>query len=276
MPFQVTNDHNMVENLFHLLTSQCQRAIKHLSQYPASPDDSIHEARLSLKRARTLTLFLREALGEHRFNDTSDMLRRYGQRMSIQRDNFVKASLVREFLEFEEFELPHPSAVDSSDPYSVQQTLEGLSKLIKRLPSAQVEPGGFAKVREAFLDVVRQEKYAHQRAVRTGRDRHYHTWRKRAKHLYHLLRIMQPVKPEKLTRRKKDFCRLTQLLGRIQDISITAENVNHLGLVPRKSGLLVIRLAEARAQATQQAIYLGNEIAIEHPAEFVTGLEKCW
>lgn len=278
MAFQVSSNYNMIDNIHRLLTAQCQRALKHLSQHDADPINSIHEARVSLKRARSLSLLLREQLGEKQFNDLTGRIRDLAQGLSSQRDPIIRTQIVREFLEFDSFNLPTDTKSDSSAQLTVASARAGLSKLLAQLPApvAGKRAKGFSAIRKTSLEMIRQEQRARLRAAKTGRDKHYHHWRKRAKHVYHLISIMRPLRPRKLALRRQEFYQLTQLLGRIQDLVITAEDLDKLGLNAGESEQLGTRLLEARSQAMQQAIYLGNEITIDHPVDFIDGLEKHW
>jgi CHAD domain-containing protein len=271
MSFEVKQRQTMARNIQRLLKSQCARAIRQLENYSSDPAETIHKARIVFKRIRTLLHLIKKSLHKPAFQYFNYAFRDLGIALSTQRDSFVK-SLTLHSLELPkccDAELAH--AFRPEDKRSVEAVLARLYSLLGELSELKIEPKGFNLIKKGAIKIYRDGKAAMRCASLTHKDEDFHEWRKNAKHLYHLVSILQPLQPGELTPLRDELYILTQLLGEDHDLSMLkcdAKESQNTGLVK------TIRVKQEKMRIRE--LQSGEKLYWESEYVFIQRLEHYW
>ena len=191
----------MSRNLHRLLVSQTDRALRQLSRFDSDPETSVHQARVSLKRCRTLLRLLRQVTGKRVMRRLNAAYRAVALNLSSQRDNHARSQVMDKYLQRPALATT-PSLADlrylqENNRAVVSAARSELQSILHRVGT--IHPaGGFSRIRDSVVQLLTREKRAYQHAMSAMQDDDFHQWRKSSKHLYYLVCIMRPVDLEAL------------------------------------------------------------------------------
>lgn len=268
MAFTVHRKQSMGRNLLRLLISQNDRAIRQLESFEEDPENTVHEARISFKRIRTILRLLRKELKRRKFQKLNRAYRDLGLQLSAQRDACVKQQALNSL---ESSDDVHGYIPTKADKEAVSVVLNALQGLRKQLLSQNLKNKKFSAIRGSCRSIYRLGRSAMLRAASSGEDEEFHEWRKNAKHLYHFIGIIQPVWPVIFTPLRKELYVLTQLLGDDHDLSILkldALSVNDKSLAEN--------ISRQQKDMRAEAISLGEKIYAEKSSCFISRIERYW
>ncbi len=283
MEFQVQAQLDMASNIRTQLLDLVELAIDYLQDYQASPEISVHQARVSFKRSRTLLRLVKEDIGKQAFAEFNGLLRDIGRSLSEQRDAHVictkmKALLLQLELHGTTNNRICSDKISADDIETVNTALHQLSIFRAQILSLEFTQPGFSLVRQGSIDLFNREKRAFAVALKTGRDDDFHDWRKAAKHLYYWSCLLQPSWPGHLAGIERDLLELTRFLGRDHDYVLLKDPVilDLFELSDRDKSSVVdaIRLEQRllRAEAEQ----LRGELELGQPENLVSQVEQHW
>lgn len=272
MSFRVRKSQSLARNLRRLLKSQTGKAIRHLEAYLLDPENSVHEARIAFKRIRTLLLLLKHSLKQPAYRHWNHAFRNLGIELSYQRDRQVKQQAINEIgTDDRDLNLDLSDLVTAEDELSVEQVLDSLYALRKELAQLTTRQTGFKLIRKTSLRIYQDGRAAMHQARDSNKDEDFHEWRKKAKHLYHLISILQPINKRELKPLRKDLYTLTQLLGDDHDLSLLKSDA-----MRRHDYPLINRIEAEQTALRDESMTYGARLYRSSGEEFIEQLETFW
>ena len=107
----------------------------------------------------------------------------------------------------------------------------------------------------------------------------FHEWRKRSKDFRYQLDFLSPLWPGVLAAVADDLHRLTDLLGRANDLELLTHTLDWMPQPEHEElfqGPTVDRLHELQAETWKEALRAGARLYSEKPGRMVKRMEACW
>jgi hypothetical protein len=251
-----------------------------------SREQTVHEARKALKRARALVRLQRDALGKKRFAAMNAALRNVGRGLARARDAEVMVDALDGLVQRNPKQLKSSAAVASLRRELVLQRERLHAQTREGAPARAALVVELRSVRERFVhwqppagrDRVRMERAGLERIYRQGRRRRararkagdslaMHQWRKRVKDLRY---AAEALGLRKLARRAD---RLGETIGEEHDLVLLAEHVQrHRNCFAGEQATrkaLKQAIGRRRKRLRARAWYLGDGLYSRKPKRFV-------
>lgn len=261
--------------------------------------DAIHEARRSMKRARSALLLLRPALGDKRGKRLDRRFRRAAALLSEPRD----AAAATETLDLLG---SHYAGVLRPGPFSelrshlveqhtralwvAEEQEQALERAARRTSRARAKINSatlvWDDVEPVWIGPVRRSFKAARNAMREALDRNtpeaFHSWRKAAKHLRYHLSILSPAWDGHLDRASLLIHELTDLLGEHHDLNALASRLERTPAARSTAirrleyravrGLIAGRLSEIE----EDTAAVGERLFVRRPRKVAKRLRGLW
>jgi CHAD domain-containing protein len=149
----------------------------------------------------------------------------------------------------------------------------------QRLARAPIAESDWDGIGTSFRRAYRDGRRAMKQARRTPSAECLHEWRKRTKHLWHQLQVLEPLWPGVIAEFGDQAHQLSDYLGDDHDLAVLREKVTALQSTFEHSGnsaALLALIDRCRVQLQEKAFLLGGRIYDESPADFVTRFERYW
>jgi CHAD domain-containing protein len=268
-----------------------------LQSLPAgkNDDESVHEARKDLKRARATLRLLRDALGNSTYKRENAAIRDAARPLSEVRDGRVLLDALTSLIKY----YGKPAA---------DLPLAGFKRVLKRRRiqlrnQIMNRPGPLRAVRQQLRQVRSRSDewrvsrrgwsvigaglkrtYSHARkALKQARasptDEHLHELRKQTKYLWHQIQILEPLWPGPLRTLADESHKLADFLGDDHDLAVLRERVLQArDAFPTEAShkALLALLERCRASLQQKGLELAQRLYEEQPAAFTARLGKYW
>lgn len=254
----------------------------------ADAAEAIHGARKDLKKLRTVLRLLRGQLSGYR--EENRRCRDAGRALSASRDAEVKLATL-EGLGENGGNLPAEAyeawrAILSRDREAAANAVHGQPAVEEATRLIEAELAGIGEWRlqgdlwDLIGDGLRRTYRRGRRTMRTAeRDRseaNLHEWRKRAKDLWHALRLLQDAWPRPLEALADEAHGLSELLGDHHDLALL-----RMDLHQRQSGKEETQALEAMIDGRQEelaadALILGRRLYAERPKNFSRRMRGYW
>lgn len=191
----------------------------------ADPEESVHEYRKSIRRARAVIGLLRPALGAKSAAGLSRELKRAFAETGAFRDADVLLASLR-LIPGDDPVLPTIEAAlgleRTRDAEAVSRALEAGSRILRPLPDALrvtlSESFSMDELARGLSRSVRRVQVTLARAAESRLDADFHEWRKRVKELRYQLEMLASSGSAALKRREKALAALAEDLGETTDL----------------------------------------------------------
>jgi CHAD domain-containing protein len=247
----------------------------------AERDAAIHEARKSLKKARSALRLVRTDLKKGTRQAESTAMRDAGRRLSGARDAQVMldtlAGLAQQVPSPPPAEVRALQGVLTARRDALAAELEGhtglLGDVAAELETVRARVDGWRLRDQSPESVVAGAAIMHERgglamrsALRGGEDEDWHEWRKRVKDLWYSGRILEPIAGPQISGLVAEADELSDVLGDHNDLAVLlAAADGHPGL----QEVIVARRDALRRVAAP----LGRRLYAEKPKAFASRLE---
>jgi len=245
---------------------------------PQEPEESVHEYRKSVRRARAVVSLLRPALGRKTAAAFSRELRRaFAETGSLRDADVLLASLrlVPPGNDPERKEIESALERESrGGGEAAVRALEKGSEILKPLPQALrvVLPDTFS-MEDLDRGLSRSARRVHatlERALETRTDADFHEWRKRVKELRYQVEMLASSGSPALRKREKKLSALAEDLGETTDL-ILLEAALHAriarGEIPDAPGLTG-SIHSTIAERSGELLARGREMFASSPGDF--------
>lgn len=242
------------------------------------PAEPVHEARKSLKKARSALRLLRGVIPDADRKAANAVCRGAAAHLSGARDAEVKLETLAKTVGSE----ARPAGTErwqgelesEADTHRNELTPEGLAEVEAAIDRVAREfrgrqvPGSTEQVAGNAGRAYRRGRKAMKRAGKHSAAEDFHTWRKRAKDLRYQLEILEPRLPAdfKTTRERAEG--LADLLGDLHDLDVLAEDLAGRSLAEPDRSRLEGVIAEARDREIERCLELGARTYSDKPKRF--------
>jgi CHAD domain-containing protein len=241
------------------------------------PEESVHEFRKSVRRARALVSLVRPSLGKGAALGIAAELRRAFAETGPLRDADILLATLRSV----PVEDPHRAAVEETlererllDGASAAAALNTGSRILQPLPGALrvTLPRDFAMddLARGIARGYRRSQDALQRAAETRLLIDLHEWRKRVKELRYEIELLASSGSSESRDREKKLSALAEDLGRVTDLVVLLAALGgreKAGTIPRADALVEAIRADI-GTSSQDLIARGEELFAEAPTSF--------
>jgi len=275
-----------------ILLAQLDEAIAGLKRRNRT-DQTVHEVRLELKRARATLRLLRKCIGVDAYRRENASMRDAARPLTTVRDANVLLETLRR--------LAHAAQANQKEPFvrhlyrvlrrerrdvrqrlrqkdvaaaaaalgAVKRRLQGVSET--RLNQAALGAG----VKRAF----KSGRKAFARVRQRPTDESLHEWRKQTKYLANQLEIVLPLSPKRLVKSCKRSSRLAKRLGEDHDLALLSDKIHHYATGPNAASQndavaeLISRLARQRKALQRKAYQLGRRLYCAKPRRMAAAVD---
>jgi len=286
------NGESIGRNFHRLVGNQIENAQACLEPKRRIADHDVHDARKSLKRARAALRLFRFAIAKAAFTRLNVTFRDAARPLTQARDAKVLLDTLASVQEY------FGDAASCIATDGLQRKLKAQRARTRRAVhgSATLLTSSRRRLQRALKDVERTHVHddgwntlgpAIRRVYRRGRDgmresrmersdERLHEWRKRVKHLWHALQILEPLRPAPLEELANHAHKLADLLGDDHDLAVLTQRVLEDG-ADRKPNQAFMALIATRRQALQErALALGERLFLYKPRRFESRLGNYW
>jgi CHAD domain-containing protein len=273
------------DGMRRIVQQEIDRAIGELSG--SGGEESIHEARKSIKRIRALLRLRRPTLGA-RYAGENRAFRDIGRALSPIRDaaaligttealskrygakelSPVRAAMVK---------IKHERERDSApDVHSLVRRLNAARQRVNCWPAGT---NAFPAIGEGLGRVYKSGKKAYATAIDDGSAESYHSWRKSAKYLMYHMKLMEPAAPSRLKKVERVLDELQEALGDDHNLAVLAQLADN---DPQRFGgnatvkFLQGAISKEQRRLRKKAEARGSKIYSEKRSAFVEEIQQIW
>lgn len=247
------------------------------------PARDVHEARKSLKKARSALRLLRGVITEEEREAANAACRDAAGQLAGARDAEVKLAtlelvtagdsspVVAEYREQLEREAAARREV------LTPEGLAGVSELIEGVRERYRErnlPAAAGAVVANLGRGYRRGRQNMKKARAGGEAEQFHDWRKRAKDLRYQLEILEPRLPENFSEMRARAETLAEKLGDLHDLDVLADDLGGRGFNPGQQQHLAGLLSDFRLILAESCLELGALTYRPGPRRFVKKLDS--
>jgi CHAD domain-containing protein len=257
-------------------------------------DESIHEARKSIKKLRGLLRLIKPLIGKGTYRRENQALGDIGRKLSQLRD----ARAIIEIFEAVVKEAEARKALDGDLVQSIRGRLEEhkseteqrinveetLSSAVAALQAVsghvddyQLTERGFESLERGLKDVYRRGRRAMKQAVKTPAADHFHDWRKRVKdHWYHV-RLLGALNTAFIETREDDLKKLETWLGDDHNLAVLRDTIDNdrarFGH-PKQVRQFLVLMKQHGQELREKALELGEHLYGLKPKRLVSEFPK--
>ncbi len=215
----------------------------------SDPDESVHDYRKSIRRARALVALLRPALGRTATTGLIRELRQAFRATGPIRDEAILLSTLRSTASEDPARTAIEQALEAEQrghgqPGRAAQCLTAGARMLAPLPATLqvVLPREFsiADLERGLARSFRRAQSTLKQAAVSGLETDFHEWRKRVKELRYQVELLASTGSAELARREDALAILAEELGKVTDLIVLAAELarrQQAGSLPEAPGL---------------------------------------
>lgn len=290
--YRLTRDEEVAAGLARIAAGRAEKALERLR---ASNDGeigtaaAIHGSRKDMKKLRTALRLLRDPLGGKRYRRGSARFRDAGRTLSGIRDAEVKLATL-DALAGQTRDLPEEAmeswrrildrdraaATDAArDEPLVAAAIDQIEAGLREIEGWDPEGDSWKTVAPGLTRTYRRGRRA-MRAAERGDEADFHQWRKRAKDLWHELRLLSDAWPGPLGATAEEAHQLSETLGDHHDLAVLREDLRQRNLGEEESAGLEAGIDHRQEELAAAALSLGRRLYAERPQAFDRRLRRYW
>lgn len=296
MGYKVERAEGMADAIRRIVVEQVSNAIDQLEgRGEQDRDDAVHDARKSLKKARSALRLARHDIGDEARAEENAALRDAGRRLSGARDAQVLletlekvaaddrlpapregVAALRSALEERRAEVVAEVHDDEGAAADVVRELEGVRG---RAPEWPLDEQGFRCVERGLRRILDKGRDARDAALaHDADDEAWHEWRKRVKDLWYSLRVLEPVAPRMLGGMVAEADELSDVLGDHNDLAVLVGAIDEHAdvLEPAHAEQLTAAVRRRADELRLRSVPLGMRLYAESPKAFARRLDVYW
>lgn len=290
MSFRLRNYETLAKNFVRLIGKQVENAQACLGSKQRIADTQVHHARKSLKRARAVLRVFRCAIAPATFRRLNLTLRDAARPLTSLRDTKVlldTLAAVQEYFGAAASGIPTAALQlklkarrvgvrRTAGTATLASTRRSLQQVLKDIERTRVHEDGWHTLGPAIRRIYRGGRAAQREVCRERSDEKLHEWRKRVKHLWHALQILEPLRPASLEELADQVHQLADLLGDDHDLALLSQRVREEMSDERARQALIALIVKRRLALQERALALGERLFLDKPRRFESRLEKYW
>ena len=270
------------KGLKSLATLQIEAALAELQGNNVSPGP-VHNARVSIKKTRSIILLAAPALGRVRREYLLDLLHEAGSRLAPLRDSEVQIQSLDVALEatglpVEQFASLRDGLADIAkqrrlnDFRQVPRIIGFLEKVHESIPEWPLNSLGPRDLRRRIRRTYRRGRTTIDVCRSGDNEDLFHTWRKLTKHLGYQLRLTAKYWPDEAEPLLSEITKISELSGRERDYTLLLQTMKN-GPKNRSSEEAIALVTTLIPPLRQQVIELGLRFYDPKPKLFIEPLD---
>ncbi len=294
MTYRFEPDRSVAENVRRIAIEEIDDAIARCDS-PDAPDERVHDLRKLCKRLRALVRLAHDPLapsGTYRrenaaFRDAADALGGVRDRQAMietcdalldrYADEAPRASLapIRRAL--------YRKLREAGQAEDMAERLAAfrahMVEARERVADWPLEEDGFDTVRDGLARSYRRGRKARKLAQDEPTAENFHEWRKRTKYHWYHLRLIEPLMPEAVKKRRKRAKALEKALGTHHDLAVLRADLatgTPAALADRATAALVELIDRRSREIAADAHALGRKVYRQKTRAFVARTANLW
>lgn len=291
MAFHFKKKESPTKAVRRLCRERLGKALAQLQHYEGL--DGVHSVRKEIKKVRATLRLTRKTMDGDAYRKYARTLRAAAKHLTDPRDAHVRPRTLKRLMVHFKTRLPEHAFVairkvlrqdcleearDFLERDSAATVDRLLRKVNRRMKNLKVEAEGWVAIQSGLKESYHRGREAFRMAAKKASPESFHWWRKHVQDLWHQLRLLCPIQPEKLHATADTLKTLSQRLGDDHDLVILKQFVacrcacKHPVEVKLLNELIELRQKELRSAA----LALGSRLYVEKPSQFCRRLENYW
>jgi CHAD domain-containing protein len=283
----------VTEGMHRIAAGRAESALERLRGVTPGDDAgfqaAVHGARKDLKKLRAIVRLLRDRLGEEEYEAQNRCYRDAARALSESRDAKVKLetleALGERFTDLpsdmlaswrEALERDRDRTLEGGDTIALFEAIELIEAGRDRIGAWDLGSGSWELIDRGLRRTYARGRRAMRQADSEPSEENFHRWRKRAKDLWYLLRILHPAWPEVLGASAEEAHRLADLLGDHHDLAVLREDLESRSFAGEDLEALAAAIATREGELAAAAFELGSRLYAERPKAFRRRLRAYW
>jgi CHAD domain-containing protein len=291
MGYRLKPQEGFSDGINRILLEQLSKALDQLKGNVRNKDEAIHDARVCIKKIRSLMRLVRDSLGQDTFHVEDTAYRDAGRILSKLRDSAAMIEILDKLIEHFSKQLTARAFSSVRAPLlqskkvRQQDRKATMTKVAKALGQSRQRLADWPKLdqQQAFASglkrVFKQGRRSFGRAYKQPSIKNFHEWRKQIKHLLYQTRVLRPLWQPVFEALIAELKTLGQQLSEDHDLAILREKVlqqleeqeDHTEIEA-----LVALIDRRRNELHVTARVLGAKIYAEKSRVFVARIELYW
>jgi CHAD domain-containing protein len=270
------------------LLAQLDKAVRGLAHHGKRSDQTIHEIRKELKRARASLRLLRKCLGSEEYHRENALIRDAARPLTPVRDAKVLLDTMRSadprkhssnsgafkrylYSVLREQQRAAHRELRGAEIVRIAGALRAIRRRAASLPDERLELiDPFSSLKHAYRAGYRAFERVRKRRI----DEHLHEWRKQTKYFANQLEILVPFHPERFAKSHKKAHRLADQLGDDHDLALLTEQIfrhakdTNAASQDESVEELIGALARQRKTLQRKALRLGRKLYSSKPQHY--------
>lgn len=294
MAFQLKPKKSVGKGVKRIARRQMEKALD-LLRSKGGGDESVHDARKTFKRVRSVLRLVRDEIGEKTYRRENRRFRDAARPLTEVRD----AKALVEALD----KLSEHSAHEAKSKFfpAVRKSLQADRRAIRRrvvkderaIPAvvSDVKAGrdrlrdwsvphkGWSGLSSGLKETYKVGRRAFAAAEKDANPEALHEWRKQVKYLWHQLQLLEPMWPGVMEELAEELHTLADLLGDDHDLVVLrgklATSLDEFGGQARLEKLFDL-IDRRRRELGEEALALGRRLYADKPKDFIGRLRDYW
>jgi CHAD domain-containing protein len=292
--YELAGDEELAAGLARIAAGRAEQALERLRAVGggggADVAAAVHGARKDMKKLRTVLRLLRDEFGRKCYKRVDAHFRDAGRALSAGRDSEVKLGTL-DLLAGHERGLPaqaveawrqilerdREAAADSrAEERAIEEAISLVEAGLEEVRGWKLGGDCWKPVGSGLARTYRRGRRAMKEAERSRAEADFHQWRKRAKDLWHELRLFSPAWPPPLEAAAEEAHRLSEELGDHHDLAVLRADLRERNLGEAGTTALEAAIGRRQEELAAAAFSLGLRLYAERPRDFSRRLRRYW
>ncbi len=291
MAFHFKKKESPTKAVRRLSRERLEKALDHLRKCDRL--EAIHRVRKEIKKVRATLGLVRENTGANAYRKRVKTLRAAAKRLQDPRDARVRPQALERLIGHFQNRLPaRPFAGiekvlsqhcrkeirEFNQSKSVTAVGRLLQKIYRGTGGLKVKANGWTAIQPGLQESYSDGRKAYETAVHETSPKNLHQWRKHVQSLWHQLRLLHSIQPERLQTAVGEMKLLSQYLGDDHDLVMLRQFVaGHCARRYAREVRMLDLLIDLRQKELRSAAFaLGARFYAEKPSSFCRRLESYW
>jgi CHAD domain-containing protein len=292
MGYRLQDDEALADGLRRIVSEQIEKALDNLRPRVRNKDEAIHDARVCIKKTRSLLRLARDLLGNKIYKAENTAYRNASRKLSAVRDSAALVESIDKLTERFSDQLSTKAfgqvraqllQAKKARPQDKKRAMAEVAKTLRtaqrRVAKWPTKGDGQNAVSEGLRRVFKQGRVGFAIAHNKPSVENFHEWRKQVKHVRNQTHVLKHLWPKIMEGLEDELKTLAKYLSDDHDLALLRERVlehseNSDEGTEREA--LIALIDERRCELQKEAKKIGARVYVEKPRAFVGRIEQYW